>query len=49
MDKEIVEMLCKKYNKSEKMIRNLILISFEEGYSLEELKELIENFYIKQK
>ncbi len=47
MEKLIVEEICKKYDEDEKIIRILIDISFQEGFSLEKTRETLNMFYNK--
>lgn len=48
MKKEIVEEICKKYGKSERIINSMIKNTLKEGYTFKETVNLIEKFYIEK-
>ena len=45
MEKLIVEEICKKYGKSEKLINLMLEDTLNEGYTLKEAVELLELFF----
>ena len=45
MEKLVVEEICKKYGKSERLIKLMVKHTLKEGYKIKETKNLIENFY----
>lgn len=48
MEKLIVEMLCSKYGRNERLIKLMVKDILNEGYTLKEATDLISMFYNKK-
>lgn len=48
MKEEIIKLLCEKFNEEKNVIEIFIKISLQQGYSLEQTRKLIEEFYQKR-